>query len=407
MTFFFIFAGLAMIGIIDVVLQNLAIRTAIPKNQVLPESYFLIGDKESRRGRGAASSPSSPAGFCPPISIMKPLKGLDDDLADNLTTFCNQAYPDYEIIFALEEKNDPAIKLAREIKKRYPHKKISIVVKQRDYALNPKVDNLITAYEASQFPYVLISDSDVRVAPDYLREIIKPMEDRNVGLVSNLIRGIGSRTFGSLLENLHLNSFVIGHVALLNWFFKMPTVIGKSMLLRKKAFEEIGGFEAVRNVLAEDYVIGELMHKQGTRVVTSSHVVNAVNQYRTLKLFIKRHVRWGKLRRKVAGIGYISELISNAAFLSCIALVVVGPSSHTISLVAAVWIIKTLGDYLLGKRIRSAHRFFHYLLSPIKDIILGLIWFVPFFSGTVMWRRHRYKIAKGSLLVPIPDRKAR
>jgi ceramide glucosyltransferase len=76
-------------------------------------------------------------------------------------------------------------------------------------------------------------------------------------------------------------------------------------------------------------------------------------------------------------------------------------------LVAAVWIIKTLGDYLLGKRIRSAHRFFHYLLSPIKDIILGLIWFVPFFSGTVMWRRHRYKIAKGSLLVPIPDRKAR
>ena len=407
MTFFFIFAGLVMIGIIDVVLQNLAIRTAIPKNQVLPESYFLIGDKESRRGREAASSPSSPAGFCPPISILKPLKGLDDDLADNLTTFCNQAYPAYEIIFALEERNDPAIKLARAIKKRYPHKKISIVVKQRHYALNPKVDNLITAYEASQFPYFLISDSDVRVAPDYLREIIKPMEDRNVGLVSNLIRGIGSRTLGSLLENLHLNSFVIGHVALLNVFFKMPTVVGKSMLLRKKAFEEIGGFEAVRNVLAEDYVIGELMHKQGKGVVTSGHVVNAVNQYRTFKQFIKRHVRWGKLRRKLAGIAYISELISNAAFLSCIALIVVGPSFHTISLVAAVWIIKTLGDYLLGKRIRSAHHFFHYLLSPIKDIILGLIWFVPFFSGTVMWRRHRYKLAKGSLLVPIPDRKAR
>jgi ceramide glucosyltransferase len=407
MTFFFIFAGLVTIGIIDVVLQNLAIRSTIPKNQVVPESYFLIGDRESSKGRETASPPPSPTGFCPPISILKPLKGLDDDLADNLATFCNQTYPDYEIIFALEERNDPAIKLAREIKKRYPHTKISIVVKQRDYALNPKVDNLITAYEASQFPYFLISDSDVRVAHDYLREIIKPMEDRNVGLVSNLIRGISSRTFGSLLENLHLNSFVIGHVALLNGFFKMPTVVGKSMLVRKKAFEEIGGFAMVRNVLAEDYVIGELMHKQDKGVITSGHVVNAVNQYRTFKQFIKRHVRWGKLRCRLAGVRYVSELVSNAVFLACIALVVVGPSFHTISLAAAAVIVKIVGDWLLGKRIRSAHRFFHYLLSPLKDIIIGFLWFVPFFSRTVMWRRHRYKISKGTLLIPVPDKKAR
>src|SRR4030042_2482763 len=107
------------------------------------------------------------------------------------------------------------------------------------------------------------------------------MEDRNSGLVSSLIRGIGSRTFGSLLENLHLNSFVIGHVALLNWFFKIPTVVGKSMLVRKKAFEAIGGFGGGRNVLSEDYVIGKLMHQQGARDVTSGQVVNAVNQYRT------------------------------------------------------------------------------------------------------------------------------
>jgi ceramide glucosyltransferase len=153
-------------------------------------------------------------------------------------------------------------------------------------------------------------------------------------------------------------------------------------------------------------VIGELMHKQGTRIVTLGHVVNAVNHYRTFKQFIKRHVRWGKLRRKLAGIGYVSELISNAVFLSCLALVVLGPTTRTISLAAVALVVKIGGDYLLGKRIRSAHRFLHYLLSPAKDIIIGFLWFVPFFSRTVMWRRHRYKIAKGSLLVPIPDKKA-
>jgi ceramide glucosyltransferase len=271
--------------------------------------------------------------------------------------------------------------------------------------LNPKVDNLITAYEASQFPYFLISDSDVRVAPDYLAEIIKPMEDPNVALVSNLIRGIGSRTFGSLLENLHINSFVIGHVALLNRFFKMPTVVGKSMLVRKKAFEEIGGFRAVRNVLAEDYVIGTLMNKQGMGVVTLGHVVNAVNHYRTFKQFIKRHVRWGKLRCRLAGVRYISELVSNAVFLSCVALVVVGPSFHMLFLAAAALVVKIVGDWMLGKRLRSAHHFYHYLLSPIKDIIIGFLWFIPLFSRTVMWRRHKYKISKGTLLIPVSDKK--
>jgi ceramide glucosyltransferase len=407
MILFLIFAGLVTIGIVDVVLQNLAIRALIPKNRILPEADFLIEKKEGTNRRGAPTSLTSSTGFCPPISILKPLKGLDDDLADNLTTFCNQAYRDYEIIFALEEKDDPALKLAEEIQKQYPRKKISIVVKKRDYALNPKVDNLIAAYEASQFPYVLISDSDVRVADDYLQEIIRPMEDPKVGLVSNLIRGIGGRTFGSLLENLHLNSFVIGHVAILTTFFKMTVVVGKSMLMRKKAFEEIGGFEAVRNVLAEDYVIGDLMDKKGKRVITSGYVINAVNHYRTFKQFIKRHIRWGKLRRKLAGIGYVSELISNAVFISCVALVVLGPTARTIALAAGALVVKVWGDYLLGRRIRSAHRFFHYLLSPIKDIIVGVIWFVPFVSRTVMWRRHRYKIGKGTVLVPIPDKKAR
>jgi len=402
MAIFFICAGLVTVGIVNIVLQNLAIRASIPKNSVLPESDFLSERKGALIGRRDASHPPpSPARFSPPISILKPLKGLDDDLLDNLVSFCNQDYPEYEIIFSLEEASDPTLKLAQKIKKMYPQKKISIVVKKTDYALNPKVNNLIGAYSISQFPYILISDSDVRVDKDYLREIIKHMEDPHVALVSNLIRGIGSRTISSLFENLHLNSFVIGNVALLTTFFKMPVVVGKSMLMRKKDFEAIGGFEAVKNVLAEDYIIGQKIHKRGARVITSGHVVNAVNHYRTMKQFVKRHARWGKLRWKLGAIGYVAEIVSNAVFISCLPLVLLGPTTRTISLATAVFLIKIIGDYALGKRIRSAHRFFHYLLSPIKDIIIGCIWFVPFVSRTVMWRRHKYKITKGSVLVPL------
>ena len=282
MTLFLIFAGVVMVGIVNIVLQNLAIRSSIPKNQILHESVFLTGEKRTLRGKENLLSQTQSMGFSPPISILKPLKGLDDDLLDNLVSFCEQDYPDYEIIFCLEEANDPALKLAEQIKKMYPNKKISIVIKESDYALNPKVNNLITAYRKSKFPYFLISDSDVKVDKNYLMQIIKHMEDPHVGLVSNLVRGIESRTIGALLENLHLNSFVIGNVALLTTFFKMPVVVGKSMLLRKKAFEDIGGFEAVKNVLAEDYAIGQRMNKKGARVITSGHVINAVNRSRTV-----------------------------------------------------------------------------------------------------------------------------
>jgi ceramide glucosyltransferase len=401
MTLFLIFTCLVMVGIVDIVLQNLAIRSSIPKKQILPESDFLAGAKKTVTGRKNASPQSSSNGFSPPISILKPLKGLDDDLFDNLVSFCEQDYPDYEIIFCLEEADDPALKLAEKIKTMYPNKKISIVIKERNYALNPKVNNLVTAYRNSQFPYFLISDSDVRVDKNYLMEIIKHMEDPRVGLVSNFIRGIDSRTIGALLENLHLNSFVIGNVALLTTFFKIPVVVGKSMLMRKKTFEEIGGFEAVKNVLAEDYVIGQRMHRNGARVITSDYVINAVNYSRTLKQFLKRHARWGKLRWKLGVIGYVAEIISNAVFIACLSLVVLGPTTRSISLAAVVFCLKIMGDYALGKRIRSAHRFFHYFISPLKDIIIGLIWFVPFISRTVMWRRHKYKITKGSVLIPL------
>jgi ceramide glucosyltransferase len=397
MTALFIFAVLLSLGIVVVMLQNLALRFAVRNHPLVPEKDFFSGTAT----KGGASLQFSSAEFCPPLSILKPLKGLDDDLFANLASFCDQDYPEYEIIFCLEEKNDPAEKLAQKLKGLYPRCKISIVVKQRDDAFNPKVNNLISAYEISHFPYVLISDSDIRVARNYLREIIKPMADPRVGLVSNLIRGIGTKSVGALLENLHLNSFVIGNIAIMTSFFQMSVVVGKSILMRKKDFEAIGGFPIITRVLAEDYVLGMLMHDRGKQVITSGHLVNAVNRNRTLKQFLTRHVRWGKLRLRLGGFGYGSEILTNAVFLSCLAPVVMGLTPRAFSLTAAVWLVKIIGDYLLGKSIKSAHRFYHYLFSPIKDIIMGFIWFIPFFSRTVVWRRHIFKITKGSALVPL------
>ena len=380
MTIFLIFAVLTVFGLIGYGLQILAVR-----------SY--LKDKEKRR-HGDAVSPCHLIS----VSILKPLKGLDDNLFDNLESFCMLDYPEYEIIFSLQDHNDPAYKVARKIKDKYPDKQISLVVEECSTGLNPKVNNLIPAYANAKYEYILISDSNVMVNRDYLREIVKHFSDPDVGLVSNLIRGIGGRTLGSVFENLHLNTFIIGSVCFLDRYLKMPCVVGKSMLMRKRDLESIGGFKAVKDVLAEDYIIGKKMQKKGKKVILSNYLINNVNEYWGLKKFLNRHTRWGKLRWRIGGVKYFSEIITNTVFMSFLPIFLWGPSRLTLSFTVLISCIKIIGDFYMGRKIRTDMNPLWNIFSPVKDLIIGFIWFIPLLSNTIVWRGNRYIIHKDSLL---------
>ena len=391
MEMFYIFAGITIFGLIAYGLQIWAVRSTLKTGK----------DRGIGKEKDNYSSLSSPLPL-PAVSILKPLKGLDDNLFDNLASFCTQDYPEYEIIFSLQDHNDPAYKVARKIKDKYPNRDISIVVERCDEGLNPKVNNLMSAYKVSQYEHILISDSNVMVDKDYLKEIVKHMKE-DVGLVSNVIKGIGGSTIGSIFENLHLNSFIIGSVCFLDRFLNMPCVIGKSMLMRKKDLETIGGFKAVKDVLAEDYVIGEKIHKMGKKVVLSNYAINNVNEYWGIRRFLNRHTRWGKLRWRLGGIKYISELIGNPVFMSFIPMMLWEISRTTVFFALFVSLIKVIGDLYLGKITDSDSNPMVYLLSPVKDLIIGLIWFVPILSNTVVWRGNRYIIGRDSMLSPCPE----
>ena len=384
MVLFWIFAGLTVLGLIAYGLQILSLR-----------SYASC----PAHTEGEDASPQ----FLPPVSILKPLKGLDDNLLDNLESFCLQDYPQYEVIFSLQDFNDPAYRVARRVKEKYPEKEITILVERCTAGLNPKVNNLIPACKAARYPTILISDSNVMVERDYLKEIVRHLGDSEVGLVSNVIKGVRAKSIGSIMENLHLNSFVAGSVCVLDKFLGMPCVVGKSMLMRKTDLEAIGGFRGVKDVLAEDYIIGKKMQKRGKKVILSNHLISNVNEYWGVRKFVNRHTRWAKLRWRIGGIRYLSELITNAVFMSCLPMVLTGPSHATVSLAFLVSTLKILGDLHMGRRMGSEMNPFLYLLSPVKDLVIGVIWFVPLLSNTVAWRGNRYVIAKDSLLLPCPE----
>ena len=381
MTTLLIFSGLTAFGLLCYGLQFWSIRAAARR-------------WEHEEVEGTA--------YTPPISILKPLRGLDDNLFDNLESFCNLDYPRYELIFAFQYKNDQAYKVALKVKNKYPDKDIKIVVQRCNNGLNPKVNNLVAAYGASRYEYVLISDSNVQAGQAYLRETVAPMRDPGVGLVSNLIEGVGGHSAGSILENLHMNSFVMGSVCFLDRFLKMPCVVGKSMLMRKKDLEAIGGLAGVKDVLAEDYLLGKKMNESGKKVVLSPFRIQNVNHYWGIKKFLNRHTRWGKLRWRIGGAKYISELAANPVFISAIPLMILGPVRGALELALFTSALKTAGDLYIGKSRETGLRPLSYLLVPFKDVLIGFIWFVPIFSSSVVWRGNKYLIGKDSMLSSYP-----
>jgi ceramide glucosyltransferase len=383
---FLFFACLTLLGLVGYGFQVWSIR-------------MMLRNKATGKGKENMTVPQ----YLPAISVLKPLKGLDDNLFDNLESLCIQDYPYYEIIFSLQDHNDPAYKVARKIKDKYPEKDIIIVVERCNIGLNPKVNNLIPAYKIAKYEHILISDSNVMVDRNYLNDIVQHMEDPDVGLVSNIIKGVNARSVGSIFENLHLNSFIMGSVCFLDRFLRMPCVVGKSMLMRKKDFEAIGGFKAVKDVLAEDYIIGKKMNKSGKKVILSKHIIKNVNEYWGIRKFLNRHARWGKLRWRIGGMRYFSELLGNAVFMSFLPILFWEPSKITLTFAAFTSSAKILGDFYIGRKIKAKMNCLLYLLSPIKDLIIGMIWFVPILSNTVIWRGNRYIIGKDSLLSLCPD----
>ena len=183
------------------------------------------------------------------------------------------------------------------------------------------------------------------------------------------------------------------------------------MLMKKTDLEALGGLLAFKDILAEDFIIGREMDKSGKKVVLSNHLISNINEYWDVKRFLNRHTRWGKLRWKIGGAKYISELLVNPVFIAALPVLLTGPSRITLFFAGLVGGIKIFGDFMLGRTVASSASrgdirkpsSVVYFLVPLKDIIIGLLWFVPLLSSTVVWRGNRYAIGQDSRLSPCQE----
>ncbi|MEM9069817.1 MAG: glycosyltransferase [Myxococcota bacterium] len=340
----------------------------------------------------------------PPVSLLKPLKGLEDQLEANLESFFTQDYPHFEVVIATVDADDPALRVARSVAARHPHVPVRFVVSDDAFGLNPKVANLSGALRAVSHDLIHQSDGNVRVGPGYLRRIVGEFVAADASILTSVVVGVGERSVGAALENLQLSAYIAPAMCLALEAANITCVCGKSMLLRKSELEEeFGGLESVRNVLCEDFVLGERYKAAGKTVLLSSTTVQNVNVDCGADRFFARHSRWLKMRITLHLPGFCADLLSNPIGLSAIAVVVSGFDWRVALAAAGVWTVKTLADQLALRFTRAPFPLRYVWLSLVKDLALVPLWVFAIFSRTVVWRGRKLRFGKDTRLVPVAD----
>ncbi|MFT3836947.1 MAG: glycosyltransferase [Myxococcaceae bacterium] len=334
------------------------------------------------------------------ISVLKPLCGLDEGLAESLEEWASLDYPRYELLLGVRDMNDAAWPMARNLERRFLGK-VRVVLQRGEPGLNPKVNQLITLAAQAKNEVLLVSDSNTRPAPGQLFELAALFDDDQVACVTNPVSGWGQRSLGALLDNLHLASSIgPGQIGAKRVAGK-DLVVGKSMALRRSALKAIGGFEAFKDVLAEDYVIGTQLRAQKLAVVVAQSPAVNVAIHRPVGSFIKRYLRWSVIHRTAVALPtYGAQALLNPWPLTLVALFL-APSKAMLAASALVLAAKALLDVSSARALTMRVGWKAAAVVPLKDLILFVAWCNGLFQRTIDWRGNRLRVGAGSRLMPV------
>jgi ceramide glucosyltransferase len=335
-----------------------------------------------------------------PVSIMKPIKGIDPEIRENLESFCRQDYPEYEVLLGFTELNDNAITVARDIAALHPDSNVRIITSNKNLGTNNKVSNLQGILEASNYPLIAISDSDMRVDPGYLRKIVgEYYSNENVGLITSLYKISNPATVGTALESLTVALDFIPSVLVARRLEGITFGLGASMLLSKKALEDIGGFSAIADYLADDYQIGNRLWKKGYKIILSDYVIEDIAGNMTLTEYFIHQIRWARTYRACRPKGFLGYGITHLFPFSLLLLILLGPTTLSLLIISAVITLRFTLSFILYKKVICSRKWLKWLvLIPLKDLLSFWIWLWSFMGSKVFWRGRYYKILKGGVI---------
>lgn len=337
------------------------------------------------RLRAFAAAAGAPPGARPPLTVLKPVCGLDAGLYENLRSFCLQDYPRFQVIFGVADEADPALPVLRRLQAELGHHDIDIVVDPRLHGANRKISNLVNMSARARHDILVIADSDMRVGPDYLSAVAAPFGDPAVGAVTCLYTGTATGNLASVLGAAYINECFLPSVLVATAFGRIDYCFGATMCVRREVLAAFGGFERLACVLADDYMLGRLVAAQGRRVVLSHHLVENLVHEPSLRALFLHELRWARTVRSVQPVGFAFSFLSYAVPMAFLNLLAAAGSGLSLALLGAAVALRVRMHYTARRCLRLSGPARPWL-APLRDILCFVVWAASFLGRTVRWR---------------------
>jgi len=335
------------------------------------------------------------AGF-PAVSVLKPVHGLEAQLRENIESFFRQDYPSFEILLAADEEDDAALQVVREVSARYPQVPCRILVTGKPPWPNPPAYCFYRMSEVAVHGILVTSDSDVEVAPDYLREVVTPMLDSKVGMVTCVYRGKNAAGFWSGLTAIGMSVEMTAGVLVANLLEGMKFGLGPTIAVKKEAVEKIGGYEVLGEYFANDFMIGNLIDKAGYQVVLSHHVIDHVVNQKTLGKVWENQLRWAKSTRYSRPWGHLGSGLIFAipyGLLGLLAGLALGQPVLGGTFLTVAILNRVIESWLIGWGVvRDPVALKQFWMYPLRDLLGFAVWVASYTGASSVWRDSKYEL---------------
>ena len=328
---------------------------------------------------------------------------MEPGLEENLTSFFEQQYPSFEIIFGARRDDDPALGVVRRVSARYPSVPVKIVATGEPMRPNAKVCSLVKMYAHAAHDYLIISDSDVKVGPSYIAEVVRPLLDPNNGMVTCLYRGLPTGGLWSKLEALGMSVEMTSGATVANLLEGMKFALGPTMAMRRDALDAVGGFEPLADYCADDYVLGREVAESGRQVVMSQHVIDHVVINRRFACSMRHQIRWMKSTRFSRRAGHAGTVMTFAMPFGVLGLVAAGALHHWalgIGLFAAAYLNRVVMAVVAGWGVVRDPRALRLAwLYPVRALMGFFFWCASYSGREIEWRGDWYRLEEGGRMV--------
>ncbi len=379
-----------------------SIRYGVLAVAAIPSVYYLIAMYSSWRyfRRPTPQGTPDPA-FTPPVSSLKPIRGLDPDTYENFASFCRQDYPNYELLFCVGDEDDPVVPILRKLANDFPERSIRVLFGSGGKGSNDKVVKLARLVKEARNEVLVISDSDVRARPDYLRSVIAPLANPKVGAVTCFYVPIDEKTLAENLQTIGMFSDFYAGILVARELDGVKFALGPTIATTKTKLAGFGGYDAIQNRPADDLLVGRLIAEQGYEVELSSHTILTVADYASLRDLFHKRLRWIVVMRHMRPWGHLGLLLTQGLPWSLAAVAIWPTAAVAIGYLGTYAALRLAMTWIIGVfGLKQKVPWKKLALIPVWDALAFVIWLTSFTRNTIRWRDGEYYIREGQL-VPV------